>query len=122
MGIFHTSEGPLCVCESGPESLLRHDIIWLYSSDIHTNMSRGTHPSSPMFLVDESNSIMSQHVCVYPYCSEAWFNSSEIWDGIGRCCVDLCDPVSSIVMICVCSGLLRRRNTGSIFSSCLARE
>lgn len=45
----------------------------------------------------------STFVFVYPYRSKAWFNSPEISHGISRCCIDLCDPSSSTVMICVCA-------------------
>ena len=72
--------------------------------------------------MEEIQLCLSTFVFVYPYCTEAWFNSPEISHGISRCCADLCDPVTSTVMICVCGGLLRRSNTGSFFFPCLARE
>lgn len=45
----------------------------------------------------------STFVFVYPYRSEAWLNPPEISHRISRCCVDLCDPISSTIMICVCA-------------------
>lgn len=63
MGVLYTFGNVSCL-NLGQRIHCEMTSSWLSSSNKHTNMSRGIHPSSAMFLPNGSNSIMSQHVCV----------------------------------------------------------
>lgn len=64
-------------------------------------MSGGIRPSSPIFLLNGSNSIMSQHVCVCLSILQAKPDLTLLGSPAGLADVarDPCDPVTSTVMI-----------------------
>lgn len=88
--------------KSGPWGPVRDDISWLYGSKTNTQTCPGASaPSSPILLLNGSNSIMSQHVCVCLSILQAKPDLTLLGSPAGLADVarDPCDPVTSTVMI-----------------------
>lgn len=88
--------------KSGPWGPVRDDISWLHGSKTNTQTCPGViRPSSPIFLLHGSNSIMSQHVCVCLSILQAKPDLTLLGSPAGLADVarDPCDPATSTVMI-----------------------